>query len=187
MTASALDLCNSALTLLGQPTISSLTANLRAAKLVNERYQYCIDATLRAYPWNCALERKTVTADATAPDFGYSYRYLLPTDPYCLRAVSLEDPDSEFKVEGRYLLTDEDECNLLYIARIGVGSFDSLLLEAVAARIAADIAFPLTNSNSMSQQAWSAYKDKLVEAQDADAQEGSSEDVEAYGWLNSRR
>ncbi len=187
MTASALDLCNSALTLLGQPAITSLTANLRAAKLVNQRYPYCIDATLRAYPWNSALVRMTVTADATAPVFGYAFRYLLPTEPYCLRVLRMDDTDCEFKVEGRYLLTDVGGCKLLYIARISVGGFDALLFEAAAARLAADIAFPLTNSTSMSQQAWNAYQQKLVEAQDTDAQEGTSEDVGMYGWIDSRR
>jgi hypothetical protein len=187
MTASAIDLCNSALTLLGQPTIVSLTANLRSARLVNQRYPYCIDATLRAYPWNCALERATLTADGTAPDHGFALRYALPTYPYCLRVLSMQDTDCVFKIEGRYLLTDEPEARILYVARIPVGSLDALLFEAAVARLAADIAYPLTNSNSMADQAWKAYKDKLMEAQDIDAQEGSSDQTEADDWLLSRR
>jgi hypothetical protein len=185
--ASTIDLCNSALTLLGQPTISSLSDNNRIAKLANQRYYYCIDAALRAHPWKCALERKDLVADSTAPAFGYDYRFALPTLPWCLRALEMQDKDYIFKIEGRYLLTDESEASIKYIARIAVGSMDSLLFEAVAARIAADLAFPLTNSTSLADQAWRAYKDKLNEAQDIDSQEGSSDEIEAYTWLNSRR
>lgn len=184
---SSIDLCNSALTLLGQPTITSLSTNSRAAKLVNQRYQYIIDAVLRAYPWNCAIERKSLVADSTAPAFGFDYRFALPTSPYCLKVIEMEEKDMIFKVEGRYLLTDESSAKISYIARIAVGNFDSLLFEAVAARIAADIAFPLTNSNSMAQQAWSGYQLKIQEAQDTDAQEGTSEEIYADDWLNARR
>ena len=185
--ASSIDLCNSALTLLGQPTITSLSANSRAAKLVNQRYQYIIDAVLRAYPWNCAIERKSLSADSTAPTFGYDYRYALPTSPYCLKVIEMEEKDMVFKIEGRYLLTDESSAKILYIARIAVGTFDSLLFEAVAARIAADIAFPLTNSTSMAQNAMQAYQFKINEAQDIDAQEGTSEEIYAEDWINARR
>lgn len=185
--ASTIDLCNGALTLLGQPTIVALTDNNRAAKLVNQRYQYCIDAVLRAHPWNCALERKALAQDSTAPVFGFDYRFALPTSPWCIRVLEMSDKDYIFKVEGRYLYTDESSASILYISRIAVGSFDSLLFEAVAARIGADIAFPLTNSTSLADQAWKAYQMKLQEAQEIDSQEGSSDQIEAFGWLNSRR
>ena len=59
-------------------------------------------------------------------------------------------------------------------------------VEALAARIAADVAVSLTESNGKAQALWQVYQAKLAEARRRDAQEGGrgrSIDVE---WLASR-
>ena len=85
---SVVDICNEALDLLGAATITALTQNSKEARLCNRNYELVRDSVLRAHPWNTAVTRKNLPQDATAPDFGFTYQYTLPTDPFCSRVLS---------------------------------------------------------------------------------------------------
>jgi hypothetical protein len=57
---------------------------------------------------NFALDRSNIAADATAPAFGYSYRYRKPAS--CLKVLGfgeIRDKKNNFTVEGEYILTDD--------------------------------------------------------------------------------
>lgn len=178
-------LCNNALMLLGNEALANLTdTTKKAVRLCVQFYSQAVDEALRAYTWNCATERVAVTADATAPAFGYGYRYALPAD--CLRVIGLEDKTYIYKIENGYLLTDEATCNLIYVKRITATEMDVLLRRTVSARLASLIAFPLTNSTSLAEAMFKLYKDCVQEAETVDAFEGTSEQLANNDWINSR-
>ncbi len=183
--ATALQICNNALLMLGNITITSLDDTGKAAVLCNHFYQQVIDATLRAYKWNCATVRDTLTADETAPEFGFAYRYAVPDD--CLRVLGMSEDKTRFKVENGYILTDDSEGMVSYIKRIDAADMDKLLIDAASARMAATLAFPLTNSQSVAEAMWKFYQERLDEARTVDASEGSSEQMLNDDWLNARR
>lgn len=186
--ATDLVLINNALTLLGHDTLADLTGTDKATTICVQHYQQVVDAVLRAYQWNCAMTRSSeLTAESTAPSFGYDYKYALPDG--CLRVLRMQELDCKFKVEGSYLLTDEESAYILYIARISPASMDSLLKGAVSAALAATIAFPLTNSSSAAKQMWDLYQAKLDEARTTDAFEGTHESMqpsEDSDWIIKR-
>ena len=71
-------------------------------------------------------------------------------------------------------MTDESELNLVYLARVeDPNEYDMLLVEAMAARLAADISFNLANSSSLTPVMWDLYTKKLSEARFVDASEGT--------------
>ena len=78
--------------------------------------------TLKEIAPNFALERANIASDATAPAFGYSYRYRKPSD--CLKVLGfgeIRSKENNFTVEGEYILTDEyegEELPLRYIKDI---------------------------------------------------------------------
>jgi len=183
--ATALQICNNALLMLGNITITSLDDTGKAAVLCNHFYQQVIDATLRAYKWNCATVRDTLTADETAPEFGFAYRYAVPDD--CLRVLGMSEDKTRFKVENGYILTDDSKGMVSYIKRIDAADMDKLLIDAASARMAATLAFPLTNSQSVAEAMWKLYQERLDEARTVDASEGSSEQMLNDDWLNARR
>ena len=183
--ATALQICNNALLMLGNITITSLDDTGKAAVLCNHFYQQVIDATLRAYKWNCATVRDTLTADETAPEFGFAYRYAVPDD--CLRVLGMSEDKTRFKVENGYILTDDSEGMVSYIKRIDAADMDKLLIDAASARMASTLAFPLTNSQSVAEAMWKLYQERLDEARTVDASEGSSEQMLNDDWLNARR
>lgn len=196
MAASDIEICNRALDMVGADPIMSFADAAKAAKLCQRNYAPVRDATLRAYPWNCAIRRAVLPA-ATAPLWGFANAFELPQgpgepSPYCLRLLRLEgelDTDIVYRVEGRRILTDEAApLRVVYIARVlDPTQYDPLLDDAIAARLAVDLCIPLTQNGANMAALGDTYKAKLAEARRSDAQEGSAEQVAADQWLGSRR
>jgi hypothetical protein len=176
--ASVVDICNSALNMIGASNILSLTEDSKAARVCNQRYNFVRDAVFRSHPWNCLIRRTSLAADSATPAFDFTKQFTLPTDPYCLRLLRLEDPDTVHKVEGRKILTNESTCKILYVARIeDPNEYDTLLIESIAARLASDISYALVNSNNLTQLMQNLYNDKLREARFVDATEGTPDNI----------
>ena len=172
--ASVVDICNSALNLIGASNILSLTEDSKAARICNQRYNFVRDATFRSHPWNCLIRRATLSPETDTPNFDFSNQFTLPTDPYCLRVLQLQDQDLGYKIEGRKILANSTEVKIVYVARVeDPNEYDLLLVETLAARLAADVAYALVNSASLMVQLNQMYKAKLVEARFVDANEGT--------------
>jgi len=198
---STVDIANYALNNLGASNISSLDENSKAARIVNQRYDAVRDAVFRAHPWNCLIERAQLAQDTDAPAFGYAYQYALPTNPYCLRVLefsngTLSYPQDNitnnsggpvFVIEGRKLLTDEAVARIKYIGRVtDPQQYDASLVEALAARLAAEVCYAITGSTSMVQIQTSLYEAKINEARFNDATEGATQRLEASDFIESR-
>lgn len=85
------------------------------------------------------------------------------------------------------LLTNEGTCNILYIKRItDPTKFDSLLVEAIATRIATKLAYPVTQSKTLKEQLAEEFNLILSAARTADAQEGTAEVLDTSTWIDSR-
>ena len=191
--ASVVDICNGALNQLGASTILSLTEDSKNARLCNARYTQVRDSLFRSPPWNCLQKRVQLAADTTAPAWGFTSAYTLPAD--CLRLLRILDYDSNHKVEGRKILTNNSSMKILYVARIeDPNEYDELLRETISAALAADIAYAVTSSNPVSINMYNLYQTKLKDARFVDATEGqntSQEDgmadvVDANDFLSSR-
>lgn len=121
----------------------------------------------------------------TTPAFGYSNAFLLPTD--YLKTVEVDENETEFKIEGGLLLTDEDSIEVRYIAQItDPTEFDSLFVDAFAALLASNLAYAITSSRSVEAQKLEIFKTKLREARSIDGQEGTPEDMVDDEWILAR-
>ncbi len=114
--ASVVEICNGALNQLGATTILSLTEDSKNARLCNQRFTQVRDAVFRSHPWNCLQKRQELAADTDAPAWGFKFAYTLPAD--CLRLLRILDYDSNYKVEGRKILSNTSSMKILYIARV---------------------------------------------------------------------
>lgn len=182
---SVVDICNRALILIGADTIMSLTEDTEVARYCNAVYEQIRDEVLRAHVWNCCLARASLPRLSESPAWGYSYQYQLPSD--CLRVVRFEDLDTDYKIEGRKLLTNASSAKILYIKReTDPNQYDPLLIGCIAARLAAELAYPIANSADLAKQMWALYERKLAEAKAVDGGEGKPEEFEVDEWLESR-
>lgn len=195
---SVVDICNEAMDLLGAATITSLTENSKEARLCNRRFETVRDAVLRAHNWNVAIVRKQLAKDSTSPAFGFTNQFTLPTEPYCLRVISLHtsnvdneispyDVQSMFKIEGRKVLTDEGTCRIIYIGRItDTEQYDPLLSSTIAYKLASETAYAITGSTTVSQQIFQLYQQRLSEARSMDAIEGKPDRIITEDFTNIR-
>lgn len=175
---SNVDICNSALNMIGASNIISLTEDSKAARICNQRYEFVRDAVFRAHPWNALIRRVELAADEDTPEFEFEAFHTLPSNPYCLRVLRPEDPDTVFRVEGRKIASSTTPFKMIYVARItDPNEYDMLLIESIAARLAADISYALVNSATLSQTMLGVYEAKLSEARFVDATEGTPDNV----------
>jgi hypothetical protein len=191
--ASIVDICNGALNQLGATTILSLTEDSKNARLCNSRYTQVRDALFRSHPWNCLQKRIELAADSVAPAWGFSYQYTLPAD--CLRLLVILDYDSNYKVEGRKVLSNTSSMKILYVARVtDPNEYDELLRETLSAALGADIAYGVTSSSPVTQNMYTLFQNKLRDARFVDSTEGQnvspdlgmSDVLDAGTFINSR-
>ena len=191
--ASTVDICNGALNQLGATTILSLTEDSKNARLCNSRYTQVRDALFRTHPWNCLQTRLELAASSDSPAWGFTYAYTLPTN--CLRLLRVLDYDSNYKVEGRKILSNASTMKILYISRItDPNEYDELLRETLSAALGADIAYAVTSNNTTSQNMILSYQEKLKDARFVDSTEGQNVDqdlgmtdvIDAGSFINSR-
>lgn len=186
-------ICNLALTRLGHSAISAIGESTKGGQLTDIHYEATRDAVLRAHPWNFAILRAEL-AQADADNSEYAYQYALPSTSgsYCLKvlrtwleAQGLED---DYRIEGRYLLSNETTVEIEYIGRVlSVGQYDALFIQVLALTLAMRMAIPLTNNRALLAELREELKDIQPAAQSVDAQEGTPREiVDNRGWLFSR-
>ena len=191
--ATEVSICSNALRKLGDDPITSLNDNTERARLCNGFYEPARDSILRSHPWNFAITRATLAQLSSTPAYGFSYQYALPTDPYCLRVLEMEYQDYIFKIEhlagtGRVLLTDESTAKILYIGKItDTAQFDSLFVDTLTAKLALDLAYPITNSVKVQENMFNLLQQKLSLARSVDGQEGFIDDLVSDTFTDFRK
>ena len=185
MATSVVQIVNNALIKIGANAIISLTEDSEAARAANVMYEQVRDATIRDHIWNFAVARVELAQSVETPAFRFAFQYQLPSN--CLRVLQMEDVNMVYKIEGRKLLTDEGTAKIMYLGKVtDVNEYDSMFVEALSARLAAELAITLAESNSLYQNMMEMYRFKIADARSADAQESGYSEVIADTWLDSR-
>ena len=190
--ASIVNMCNSALNLLGASTISALTDDTKNARLCNQRYEPVRNRVFRGHNWNCLIKRVQLAANSTDPVMEYDKSYALPSD--CLRVLKIHNATTDsiasnlvYKIEGRNIITDETTVYLIYIALDeDPNNYDSYLREAISHQLAADLAYAITNNATLANNYMTRADERLREARFIDATENSLDTVEANEFTDAR-
>lgn len=190
MASSVIQICNLALDMLGAGPIASLDDPSKAAGLCKRNYELARDAALRAYPWNCARTKVSLAASTTTPVYDFSNAFPLPVD--CLRVLEVEDDvltGLTWRVEGRELLADTTgPLKISYVRKVeDPALYDALLVNAIAAHLAALIAFAVTGKDTLSARMLDVATALERKAARIDAREQSQDDaVTADAWSGAR-
>ena len=190
--ASVVDICNSALNLLGASTISALTDDSKNARLCNQRYEPVRNRVFRGHAWNCLTKRVQLAQDSSAPVVEYSFQYTLPSD--CLRVLKVHtgvtdsiESDIDYAVEGRKIKSNQGTLYLVYIAiDTDPNNYDTYLQEGISHQLAADIAYAVTNNATLAKNYMERADERLREARFIDATENSLGTVESNEFTNAR-
>jgi hypothetical protein len=184
--ASKTAIANRALSKLGETRVSNVDIdNTKPAKVIRFMYDIVRDAMLAAYPWNFAIKRVQIAADASAPAWGYSKQYTLPVDFLSLLEIK---GNPEYRIESGKILTNEGApIYIRYIAQItDTGLFDALFVEAFATRMAYEGCEEITQSNTKKDLLARDLQGILKEAYANNAIQGQPQALEADTWLLSR-
>ena len=190
--ASAVDIANSALNLLGASTISAFTDDSKNARLVNQRYEPVRNRVFRSHAWNCLHKRVQLAQNSTAPVVEYSHAYALPAD--CLRVLKVHNGTTDsiksaidYKLEGRNIVTDEGTVFIIYIALdTDPNNYDTYLQESISHQLAADLAYAVTNNATLADKYMTRADERLREARFIDATENSLGTIESTEFVDAR-
>jgi len=152
------------------------------AETVLEHYENKLKETLSRVRPAFAQKRKGLARNATAPEFEWTYSYILPTDYVELvrfNGGDIKACDDYFEIEGRNLLTDEDAANIVYIRyEEDTSLYDSEFVAAFTDALAAEI---INARRGDAQRA-----EALMQASEVKAQKSSAKAAQGRYRTNAR-
>ena len=180
-----LDIANRALIKLGEPTITSLDANSKSARAMNNVLDATRDSLLRENPWSFATKRVALSADVTDPVYEYDSSYRLPTD--FLYLISIKD-DVDYRMEGDFIACDvSGTLYITYVARLtDVSRYDSSITEAWASLMAYEACMYIGADMSLRDRMYNEYRGNLFTAKKFDGQQNHSMELPLDDFLTSR-
>jgi len=139
---------------------------------------------LEARNWTFAIGRYDLPKAQTGPVNGPANAFPIPPD--VLRVVEVVG-NYEWRVEGDGIVTNEDAVSIKAVVRVtDPNRFSALFVQALAARLAADLAIAMTQSRELQKQHYLIYEAKLDEATANDGMQGTSRRVTS-NWLQASR
>ncbi len=170
-TQNDIGICNYGLTLLSTSTIESFTQNDENARKCNAVYTFIRDELLEDHDWGFAREEASLALLATSPTTeDWEYAHQLPVD--CI-AVRHMESDLLYKVVSDTVYTNHTSPKIIYTKQVtDPGKFSKLFATALGARIAATLAFGITQNAAAADRMMKVAVLKLSEAKWSDSQQG---------------
>lgn len=167
--ASQVSIINTALGRLGANSITSLTDNSAEQILAVNAWDIVRQEVLRTHPWNFAIADIELNQIAGAPEFEYKFAYQLPSN--CLRLLQVYG-DPVFKLQGKRILTDQSVVKIKYVYDVtDTTLWDASFTDVIAQRLATELAYALTKSQTTADSMFQIYERKLRTAKHIDANE----------------
>lgn len=192
--ASDVSICNQALSWLGGNLIISLDDNTTEAKICKANYVPLRDAVTEEGKWTWATQRYKLLPNPQTPVYGYGQRFEIPSDVLTVVQVTQfeenanDSDDFNFRVEGNFIMSNVDVIYMKGIRRIvDVSQFTTTFIQALAARIAADIAGVITESTTKEGQMLVKYERLMKTALAIDGLQGASDRIRTKSQIVRRR
>jgi hypothetical protein len=152
-----IQICNLALARLGDARITALTDATAQAQYCSLFYTQTLEELQTEFDWQFCRKLASLTADATAPAFGYTRRFSVPSD--FLRLIRLNGIDedenfSKWEIVDGFIHTDlTAPAQIEYIASVtDAAKFPAVFVEILSAKLATNLAMPLTGSKELFSQ-----------------------------------
>lgn len=193
------DICNMALSWLGEDEITSIEDPSTRALQLKINYIPARDATLEAHEWSFAIERFVPGIVAGQPQWGDYNAFSVPAE--IIRVLTVDrNTDTgmdlgriggreqlDWVFERNLILCREDVIYCRGIRRIEEeGRFSPLFVHAFAAKLAALVALNLTASAEIQGNMYALYDQFISEAKSRDGLQGRSRRIRSRYLLKSR-
>lgn len=188
MAVDSVSISNRALTLLGAARISDLSEDSENARKVSAIYDDTLNAMLSEHNWNFAREERQLSlldADSYPVLDTYASAFQLPSN--CLRVIRMQD-DVSFAIFSDRLYTNSDEAKIEYIKEeTDASKYSPGFVKALASRIAADLAFSITQNATLAKGMEARAERDLKEAKWSDSQEGEGTHIVDGSFITQRQ
>ena len=165
-----IDIINLALARLGQASIASLSEGSEEAAKASAVWEGALLTTLQACRWGFNVKREPLALLEEQPaGYQYAFRYAVPSgmlQPYAVVAAERrDDMGVPFLFENGSIFTSEPDAVLVYSVRSDkVSAFPPALQDALAWRIAGDMAMALTQRADMAELAEKMFQKAISSA-----------------------
>lgn len=196
-TPTKLQLYNQALRLVGEGKLATVTDNRPERRALDSIWdEDPVKQMLEETYWEFATRTLEWNYNsAIEPDFGYRRAFDKPSN--FVRTASLcsdeffKEPLIEYHVEAGYWYCDLDTIYLRYISDADnygrdMSLWTELFRNCVATKMAKELAFGLTKSQSLKDELDAALKKYISEAKSLDAQEKPTQYMRQGSWTRSR-
>ncbi len=192
--ASTVEICNLALGWLAGNLITSLTDESVEASLCSVNFPLARDAVLEDRAWSFAIARIGLAPIPEPENYNYVHGRQFKLPDGCIRVLSVDDSvdfggESTFQwsLERGHIIAEATIVYIKYIFREeDPERFPPNFTQALAARLASDLAIPLTESHTMQKTMYELYKLKLRDAAATDGMQGRREKIKAHNLVNAR-
>jgi hypothetical protein len=194
--ATEVQICNLALSWMGQNLINSLGDNQNEAKVMKANYALSRDKVIGDHAWSFALSRVTLAPIATAPAFGSGNQFLIPSNVLRVHRVYRANnavqtgkfQNARWVREGQNIIATEEVVWAHFIVRVTNSDlFNAQVAHAIAAQLGVDTALTFTESLKMVETMEKRYTDKLADAIYADGSQGRTEVIESTRLTGVRK
>lgn len=200
--ASQTDIGDLALSILGKPSIASLSQNSNASRVLNIEYDLIRKSLLTGRAiWRFSIRRAKLPMLTQSPVSGpFTRMYALPTD--CLRILQVGDvwpgldlsdyrlgpTDQDYSQEGRNLLCDYGSpLSLVFVGDVtDTTLFDACFVTYFAATLAWTSCERITGSNEKQAAAKDRMKDAMGQAVQTNALLNPSQQRADDTWIAAR-
>jgi len=191
---------------LGESEINSIEDDSDKARTLKTFYYIARDATLEIAEWTFATRRFLPAKSTTAPEWGWSALFPIPSDIIRLTQVDKNWTESggyaygvqqdrnpvDHVVEyvegvGRAILCNEDEIFCKGVRRIeDEGIYSPLFVEAFACKLAYLAALPITESNQKQQAMMGLFGQASKDAKSRDGMQNTTRRMRNRTLSNAR-
>ena len=170
---SEVSICNQAIAFIAGSRITSLQDQSREAEWCNENYPFIRDAVIEERMWTFATDKSASETD-DKDGWGQNFQHRLPEEWLAVYHVFSDQNATvvpKWEREGEFIVTDAANVFMQGTKRIrDTGKFSNLFVQALAARMAADMCIPFTENTQLQSDLWTLYQAKLAEATIRDRQ-----------------
>ncbi|MCP3675275.1 MAG: hypothetical protein GY829_12490 [Gammaproteobacteria bacterium] len=153
--SSKIDLVSSALVLIGDSPINSLTGNTRAQQVANSLYDTIVQNELTKHRWGFARRKAQLSLTTDEPVDEWKSIYQLPTDLLVLIKLN---PRVNYQILGDKVYTNHSQalyCD--YIKNVGESEWPVYFDAMVKYALAKDFATSIRDSSSIRQEMTNEY------------------------------
>jgi hypothetical protein len=180
----SIEIVNLALSDCGCGAIATFDDDLPEARQAKAKYVATKDAVLEAREWTFAKRRLLLAQDSTAPAFGYTFQYTIPSN--VIRVIRVYNdsgtlsgsptPVDDWVREGWRVLTNDDSPIFAEaIVRVDEGDFSPGMVLTLSARLTSVMAIPLTENRQLAKDFMDRYEALIKDAGSMDGSQGRNQ------------